>query len=73
MKEESGYGYEESFLHIWAPAITDYVEWVLTEAIQSGKKRLYFLARDGWMMYHIPYLKLVLRGLDGLFILSLIY
>lgn len=52
MIEESGYKFEESFLHIWAPAITDYVEWVLGEAIQAGKRRLYFLARDGWMMYH---------------------
>ena len=53
MKQENGYRYEESFLHIWAPAITDYVEWVLEKAVQSGKKRLYFLARDGWMMYHV--------------------
>ena len=52
MKQENGYRYEESFLHTWAPAITDYVEWVLEKAVQSGKKRLYFLARDGWMMYH---------------------
>lgn len=52
MKQENGYRYEESFLHIWAPAITDYVEWVLEKAVRSGKKRLYFLARDGWMMYH---------------------
>ena len=52
MRQENGYRYEESFLHIWAPAITDYVEWVLEKAVRSGKKRLYFLARDGWMMYH---------------------
>lgn len=52
MKQENGYRYEESFLHIWAPAITDYVEWVLEKARQAGRKRLYFLARDGWMMYH---------------------
>lgn len=52
MRQENGYRYEESFLHIWAPAITDYVEWVLEKAVQTGKKKLYFLARDGWMMYH---------------------
>lgn len=42
---------EEVFLHVWMPVITEYVEWVLEEAIKSGKKRLYFLARDGYMMY----------------------
>lgn len=42
---------EEIFLHVWLPVITEYVEWVLEEAIKSGKKRLYFLARDGYMMY----------------------
>lgn len=31
--------------------MTAYVEWVLKEAKASGKKRLYFLARDGWQMY----------------------
>lgn len=42
---------EEVFVHVWLPVITEYVEWVLDEAIKSGKKRLYFLARDGFMMY----------------------
>lgn len=42
---------EEIFLHVWLPVITEYVEWVLENAIKSGKKRLYFLARDGYMMY----------------------
>lgn len=31
--------------------MTTYVEWVLDDATASGKKRLYFLARDGWQMY----------------------
>lgn len=43
--------YDEIFLHVFAPTITEYVEWVLQEAVESGKKRLYFLARDGWLMY----------------------
>lgn len=42
---------EEIFLHVWMPVITEYVEWVLENAVESGKKRLYFLARDGYMMY----------------------
>ena len=41
----------EIFLHVWAPVITEFVEWVLGEAMKDGKKRLYFLARDGYMMY----------------------
>lgn len=64
MKQENGYRYEESFLHIWAPAITDYVEWVLEKAVRSGKKRLYFLARDGWMMYHAAQRIIDKRRLD---------
>lgn len=64
MKQENGYRYEESFLHIWAPAITDYVEWVLEKAVRSGKKRLYFLARDGWMMYHAAQRIIDKRSLD---------
>lgn len=64
MIEESGYEFEESFLHIWAPAITDYVEWVLDEAIQAGKRRLYFLARDGWMMYHAAQRIIEKKNLD---------
>lgn len=42
---------EEIFLYVWVPVLTEYVEWVLKEAVRSGKKRLYFLARDGFMMY----------------------
>lgn len=39
------------YLHVFAPVMTAYAEWVLREAEASGKKRLYFLARDGWQMY----------------------
>nr|MDE6606890.1 hypothetical protein [Lachnospiraceae bacterium] len=42
---------EEVFLYVWAPVLTEYVEWVLEEAVKAGIKRLYFLARDGYMMY----------------------
>lgn len=41
----------ELYLHVFAPVMTAYVEWVLKEAKASGKQRLYFLARDGWQMY----------------------
>lgn len=39
------------YLHVWAPALTEYVEWVLRCAREQGLRRLYFLARDAWPMY----------------------
>ncbi|MCD7922361.1 MAG: hypothetical protein LUG27_08025 [Clostridiales bacterium] len=36
---------------VLAPALDSFVLWVLREAVISGKKRLYFLARDGYLMY----------------------
>lgn len=38
-------------MHVWAPTIVEYVEWVLEQAQRSGKKRLYFLARDAYPMF----------------------
>lgn len=40
-------------LYVMAPVMCMYVLWVLKEAIQSDKKRLYFLARDGYSMYQV--------------------
>lgn len=34
-----------------APVVLEFVKWVLKSAALTGKKRLYFLARDGWQMY----------------------
>jgi len=45
--------YDMLFLHVFAPVLVEYVRWVLDQAVSSGKKRLYFLARDGWMMYQV--------------------
>lgn len=39
------------YLNVLAPVLVSYVKWVLAEAIRSKKKRLYFLARDGYQMY----------------------
>lgn len=55
---------EEVFVHVWLPVITEYVEWVLDEAIKSGKKRLYFLARDGYMMYLLAEKLIKARNLE---------
>lgn len=38
--------------YVIAPIIYRFVAWVLQDAIKRGKKRLYFLARDGYSMYH---------------------
>lgn len=37
--------------YVLAPALCSYVAWVIQEAVRSGKKRLYFMARDGYLMY----------------------
>lgn len=42
---------KEIYERVLAPALYEFVLWVLQEALQSGKKRLYFLARDGYQMY----------------------
>lgn len=39
------------YLHVYAPVLVAYVEWVLQNAVQTGKRRLYFLARDAYPMY----------------------
>lgn len=35
-----------------APVIYAYIRWVVTKAKKLGCKRLYFLARDGYVLYH---------------------
>lgn len=37
--------------YVLAPSLGGFVQWLLYEAIKSGKKRLYFLARDGYFPY----------------------
>lgn len=55
---------EEVFLYVFAPTLTEYVEWVLREAVKAGKKRLYFLARDGAMMYRAAQMLAQARGME---------
>lgn len=40
-------------LYVLAPVMSMFVLWVINEALQSQKERLYFLARDGYSMYHV--------------------
>lgn len=42
---------DEVFFHTLAPAMVEYVKWVLLEARKNQIQRLYFVARDGYMMY----------------------
>lgn len=37
--------------HVLAPALNGFVLWLLREASRAGIERLYFLARDGYLMY----------------------
>lgn len=37
--------------YVLAPALNGFVAWVLKESMAQGIKRLYFLARDGYLMY----------------------
>lgn len=40
-----------AMLYVMAPVLCRYVLWVLQNAMRTGKRRLYFLARDGYSMY----------------------
>lgn len=44
--------FEGTGSYVLGPAVNAFVLWVLKHAVQSGIKRLYFLARDGYFMYH---------------------
>ena len=37
--------------YVTGPALYVFVDWVIRSAVKAGQKRLYFLARDGYLMY----------------------
>lgn len=39
------------YLEVFAPVLIEFVKWVLNRAVEDGRKRLYFLARDSYQMY----------------------
>lgn len=39
--------------NVISPVLVMYTDWILQQAQELGIQRLYFLARDGYMMYHI--------------------
>ena len=52
------------YLYVMVPALTEFVSWVLDKASDSGKKRLYFLSRDGYQMYLIAVRLVEIRNLQ---------
>lgn len=38
-------------MFVLGPVLFAFVSWVLKQAREAGKRRLYFLSRDGWLMY----------------------
>lgn len=44
---------KRDFETIWAPALVSYTDWVIREALSLKIHKLYFLARDGWLVYKI--------------------
>jgi len=55
---------EEVTSGIFAPVMCSFVGWTLRSAAAKGVKRLYFLARDGWIMYNAAKLIAERNGLD---------
>lgn len=43
----------EALVYAVMPGLSYYVEWVLKQAQADGVRRLYFLARDGYLMYRM--------------------
>ena len=42
---------EKTVKNVLGPAINSFIIWVLQESRKNGVQRLYFLARDGYLMY----------------------
>lgn len=49
---------------IFAPVMCGFMGWTLRSARENGVKRLYFLARDGWLMYNAAKRIAELNGID---------
>ena len=51
-------------LLVFTPVMHAYVTWILREAVRMGIRRLYFLARDGYLVYRIACQLCERLGLD---------
>ncbi|MEZ3435940.1 MAG: hypothetical protein K1W34_15235 [Lachnospiraceae bacterium] len=47
-----------------APVLYSYVEWMIDQAVKKGITRLYFIARDGYLLKRIADIILEVKGLD---------
>lgn len=43
--------FEDTGMRVLGPALDGFVRWILQNALDRGIKRLYFLSRDGYLMY----------------------
>ena len=48
MRSSSFHTLESSAAWVWGPALGAFVRWLVTQAVQNGVRRLYFLSRDGY-------------------------
>lgn len=55
---------ESLYTLVFLPVLIEFVSWVLEEAQKSGKRRLYFLARDGYQMYLVAQKLCMIRELS---------
>lgn len=55
---------EDTYIHVFAPVLLEFVSWVLDTAQSDKRQRLYFLSRDGYQMYLAAKQLADLRGLD---------
>ena len=62
-EEQAGPAAQDALIFGILPALSCFVEWVLERAGAEGKQRVYFLARDGYLMYRMAKQLCAGRGL----------
>ena len=60
---------EQEFMHnygkdIVGPVMLEYTRWIISESQKKGIKKLYFLARDGYLLSKIAKMIVEKQGLD---------
>ncbi len=55
---------EDTYLHVFAPVLIEFVNWVIQTAVDEGRNRLYFLSRDGYQMYLVAKELVKVQGLN---------
>lgn len=52
-----------AFASVFAPVLVAFVEWVLEDCLRKGISRVFFLARDGQLLYRVACQLIAARGL----------